>query len=202
MIRHPFYFLLGLLLFLSACASSDKGAHTADTASLSATDSLYLQRGQAITAATFDTLSKALTAAMQREGISGALQYCNVNAYPITSHYANAEGVLVRRTSLRYRNPLNQPDSLEQQLFQSYAQAIQAGNTNATAPRLVRHADEIHFFKPILLQPLCVVCHGQPGRNITSETSQAINQLYPADQATNFAVGDLRGLWHVRFIQE
>ena len=60
-------------------------------------------------------------------------------------------------------------------------------------------SDEIHFFKPILLQAMCLNCHGSPGQDIQSPTLARIQQLYPDDRAVNFKEGDLRGVWHIIF---
>ena len=60
-------------------------------------------------------------------------------------------------------------------------------------------SDEIHFFKPILLQAMCLNCHGSPGEHIQAPTLARIQQLYPNDRAVNFKEGDLRGVWHIIF---
>ena len=62
-----------------------------------------------------------------------------------------------------------------------------------------KSAKEIHFFKPILLQPLCLNCHGTPGKQIQNSTLAKIQVLYPSDQAFDYKEGDLRGVWHIVF---
>ena len=42
----------------------------------------------------------------------------------------------------------------------------------------------------IVTQPPCLVCHGD---NIAEPVRQALREQYPADAATGFAVGELRG---------
>jgi hypothetical protein len=72
---------------------------------------------------------------------------------------------------------------------------------NIPETKIVRSmsAKEIHFFKPILLQPLCLNCHGTPGKQIQNSTLAKIQLLYPGDQAFDYREGDLRGVWHIVF---
>lgn len=71
----------------------------------------------------------------------------------------------------------------------------------ALKPEVIRNADGSRaFLAPIVLgNPLCLQCHGAPGKDITAETLAAIQKLYPDDKATGFQPGDLRGLWRVTF---
>ncbi|MCG7858962.1 DUF3365 domain-containing protein, partial [Flavihumibacter sediminis] len=55
------------------------------------------------------------------------------------------------------------------------------------------------YYKPILLQPMCLTCHGQPNSNIPASLVATIDSLYPNDLAKGFSVGELRGLWQIRF---
>jgi hypothetical protein len=50
------------------------------------------------------------------------------------------------------------------------------------------------YVEPIVMQPLCVTCHGE---EIAEPLRQRIAELYPEDRATGFRVGELRGLFWV-----
>jgi hypothetical protein len=56
-----------------------------------------------------------------------------------------------------------------------------------------------HYFKPILIQTMCLNCHGDKVTDISRETRQAIEIKYPFDAAFNYKEGDLRGMWHIIF---
>lgn len=160
-------------------------------------DSVYINKGNQIVALTFDTLRNSLVHAIGSQGVTGAVAFCNENAYPITATYADS--VVIRRSALRYRNPENQPDSLERLILDEMnQQLLSAGKPG---PRIVRSTSggEIHFFKPILLQPMCLNCHGVPGKEIAAATVSKIQELYPDDGAVDFKEGDLRGVWHIVF---
>ncbi|NJM24945.1 MAG: DUF3365 domain-containing protein, partial [Bacteroidia bacterium] len=89
-----------------------------DTArSQEAPDSVYANAGNALITATFDTLRNSLLAAVGRSGFPEAISFCRVNAGNLTTIYADS--VVIRRTSLNYRNASNKPDSLEYEVLTS-----------------------------------------------------------------------------------
>ena len=49
---------------------------------------------------------------------------------------------------------------------------------------------------PILLQPECEMCHGEPAA-VAEEVRARIDEHYPDDQALGFTAGDLRGWFWV-----
>jgi len=53
---------------------------------------------------------------------------------------------------------------------------------------------EHRYMKAILTEPVCTVCHG---RQLPPTLQQATAAKYPADAATGFEVGDLRGAVYV-----
>ena len=52
------------------------------------------------------------------------------------------------------------------------------------------------YAEPIVMQPLCLVCHGEI---LQPEIAARIAELYPDDRATGFKEGDLRGAFWVEF---
>jgi hypothetical protein len=188
-----FTFLIPLVM---NCNTNKEGRETSTTKKTIA-DSVYMQRGNQIVSVTFDTLRSSLLSAISSHGIDGAISFCNENAYPITGIYADS--VVIRRTSLRVRNLNNKPDSLEL-LTLNEMEALMRSSKVPTAKVVRQHSrGEIHYFKPILLQAMCLNCHGTPGVQIQNLTQKKITELYPDDQAVNFKEGDLRGVWHIIF---
>ncbi len=190
---------LCLVLSISGVLSCTKGDRENERISLLelTPDSVYTKAGNRIIALTFDTLRNSLLEAIRSQGIENAIAFCNENAYPITGVYADS--VTLRRTSLRFRNPKNRPDSLELSVLEEMA--AQPKNTEGTGTKIIRResSSEIHYFKSIILQPMCLNCHGTPGEQIQDATLARIQQLYPDDKAVNFKAGDLRGVWHIVF---
>jgi hypothetical protein len=162
-------------------------------------DSVYIENGNRLIALTFDTLRNSLVNAIGSKGIEEAITFCNEQAYPLTATYSG-DSVSIRRTSTHFRNPDNEPDSLELLVLSEMAEEIKSSSPPKV--QLVRKSSgEVHFFKPIMLQAMCLNCHGAPNKEIQPATLARIQQLYPADQAVNFKEGDLRGMWHVIFSQ-
>lgn len=160
-------------------------------------DSVFIQQGNRIVARSFDTLRNSLLSAIASKGMEGAITFCNAEAYPITAIYADS--VVIKRTSLRYRNPVNKPDSLELIMLTAMSKEMKSSQTPQVKIVRERSAGEIHFFKPILTQVMCLNCHGTAGVQVKENTLAKIHQLYPEDRAMNFKEGDLRGVWHIIF---
>jgi hypothetical protein len=179
--------LIGLLSLLVACSvSREEKQNTAQQP-----DSVYLHRGDKLVMQTFDTLRNSLLSAIADKGFPHAINFCNEQAYPLTAIYQN-DSITIRRASARYRNPKNQPDSLEQAALADFI-------VNGPSTKIIRTRNQVHYVKPILMQAMCLNCHGVPDLNIKPETLQTIREHYPADQAINYAEGDLRGIWHIAF---
>lgn len=194
--RYKKYLLVAAILLVFTMGYFSCGKR-ADSVISSLPDSLYVQRGDSISSATFDTLSKTLRYVMQTAGADSAIRFCNEQAYPITAIYASS-GVHVIRTSLKFRNPANEPDELENLILHEFKATQQAGEE---LKPVIRHNKNgtIHYFKPILLQGMCITCHGNPASDIPDLVKNALNTLYPNDQAIGYQVGDLRGMWHIQF---
>lgn len=159
----------------------------------------YAHTGDSLINATFDTLRNALTAAMHDKGAAGAVAFCNEKAYPITSTYASGN-IIIKRVAEKYRNPQNAPDSTDALQWRKFASAKVNGET--LQPALVEEKNITHYYKPILLQPMCSSCHGKKNKDILPPVLSTIDSLYPNDLATGFAPGDLRGMWKISFVQK
>jgi len=185
--------ILFYTVVLFSCQESDKG----NDSPLSETVlKQYSVTGDSIVKLTFDTLRTALQQSLKEKGVEGAIEYCNINAYAITSMHAK-EGLVIRRTAEKYRNPVNAPDSLEKVVFARYASLFEM--KQPLEYTVLESSGDIHYFKPIILQTMCKNCHGIAGSDILPGVIEAINKRYPADMATGFREGDLRGMWHIRF---
>lgn len=158
---------------------------------------MYLQRGDSISRATTDTLRHTLMQAIATKGLPGAVSFCNEKALAITGTYA-AAGVTIQRVAERCRNASNQLDSLDAVQMQRYAAIKERGDSLSGIA--LRRGNEVVYYKPILLQPLCTSCHGNR-ETIPPALLATIDSLYPNDQATGFTTGDIRGMWKITFHQ-
>ena len=51
---------------------------------------------------------------------------------------------------------------------------------------------KIRYLKPIIIQPLCLNCHGST-EDINQNVKNVLNTRYPDDKATEYQTDDLRG---------
>jgi hypothetical protein len=157
----------------------------------------YLAKGKEIIVKTGETLTKELKAKISEGGIETAINYCNVAALPLTDSIANLYAVKVRRVSDKIRNPANTPDSLESLVISDYKTSLSL--EEPLQAKLVNENGSIRFMAPIILNDLCLKCHGTPNENISSTDRDFILKAYPQDQAIDYKVGELRGIWSVTF---
>ena len=156
-----------------------------------------MNTGDQIVSQTFDSLRNALIRQIGSAGVEGAISFCNENATSLTNTYADS--VTIRRTALRYRNPDNRPDSLELTVLKNLSDDVESHMPPAS--RIIRNEKrgEIHYFKPIMTQAMCLSCHGNTSSQIRPNVQLKIAQRYPDDRAVDFKEGDLRGAWHIIF---
>ncbi|MGM0507512.1 MAG: c-type heme family protein [Bacteroidota bacterium] len=180
-----------IIALLGACSSPETET-TPD-----ASDAMLLQAGGLVASTTFETLSGNLSQALSEGGVPQAIEFCSVEAIPLTEQLSSEMDVEVRRASHRPRNPDNRADAQEMGSIDSYLSRLDADE--ALAPRLMREGEDVLFHAPIRIPgPACIQCHGDPGTDITEADLELIQSRYPNDQATGFAIGDLRGIWSVR----
>jgi hypothetical protein len=104
--------------------------------------------------------------------------------------------------SEKVRNPADTPNADELAVLRGW-QADQRGGHLAAAAEHQTILTEggrryLAYMKPIFIAgPVCLQCHGTPDQ-LGPGVADALRQLYPDDQATGYAVGDLRGAISVR----
>lgn len=156
------------------------------------------EQGRFLAQTAQESLLTTLQAAIAREGIEGAVRYCNLQALPLMDSLSKTHKATIGRTSLQLRNPANAPTELEQQLLEAYQYNAEEG---LPMDDNVQKIDQQYmlYTKPIVLgSELCLNCHGQAGA-IKPEVLQRIKSLYPNDQARGYKQGEVRGMWSIRF---
>ena len=186
--------ILGLLALLTGCQSE-----STPPPQQSFDPAPWLEKGSRVQGASFAVLSTRLKSTMGQSGVSGAIRYCNVAAVPLLDTLSPKYDCTIRRATLQPRNPGNLANDHESAILQNWAAELEQGiEPQAVVQNL--SADTIMYYAPIRMQALCLNCHGKPGEGLASETEQLIRDLYPNDQATGYAFGDLRGMWSIRFL--
>jgi len=136
-------------------------------------------------------LMTQLQAALEAGGPANAVDVCKISALPITeSSGANFEGVSVRRTTLRTRNPENAPDDLDKKVLARFAGSRPDNNPG---PVLEWNQTRLRYYEPLYIKELCLQCHGDPAA-FSPDLRELLAASYPEDKATGYRAGDFRGL--------
>lgn len=184
-------FTLLVILFAACNNASNPGPNSANEDAAG-----YLQKGNQIAKNTFDTLRTVLLKTIGERGYASAVKFCNVQALPITSFYAS-EGIKVSRVSDKNRNAANGLQNMDKEQWQRYMEAAAKGDS--LQANVITAENKVHYYKPILIQPMCLGCHGTAGKEIAGDLLPVLDSLYPGDKARGYKTGDLRGMWHIVF---
>lgn len=159
-------------------------------------DEFVMQEAEKVVASTEGLLKSTLQSKIKNEGFEAAVKYCHVNAQAISDSMSEQYKVRVRRTSFRYRNPLNMPDSLDRVILHSYEDTLES--KGEIGVRIAESEKGIkRYYSPITVMPVCLNCHGMPGEELSADLHALILDEYPEDEAVGYSLGDLRGAWVV-----
>lgn len=212
--RIIFWILIGFTLniIFQTCTSSSNQENTNQVQNPSreeeqqiaenTNESDIVKKGREIAEASFEALSGELKTALQRGGVPEAIQYCNLNANPLTDSLSNVYNVKIQRIGTRTRNPKNIPNnSFEHGMLKRFRESLKKGEKPKLERELLYHKykDDVVFYMPITIQATCLNCHGEVGKDISEENYQLIQKFYPQDEAINYQLGDLRGAWRIEF---
>jgi TPR repeat protein len=148
------------------------------------------RRGAALIAPFKRDLKQALQQGLA-DGPVAAVEVCQLRAPELATKYSQA-GVEIGRSSHRLRNPANAPRAWMKPVIDAYL--AQPGEASARAVEL--GDGRVGYAEPIRTQGLCLVCHGS---SLAPQVAEVIRTRYPADQATGFAEGELRGIFWAEF---
>ena len=141
-------------------------------------------------------LKGVLIQQMQTGGIMQAVSVCSDTAQLLTNKFGVERGVFIKRVSLKNRNKNNFPDDVEKRALNKFKLLKQNneldGETEFAEITTDGNYKYLRYLKPIILQAECLNCHGNQ-ENMMPDVKDLIAQNYPADRATGYKVGDLRG---------
>lgn len=146
-----------------------------------------------------DSMKKALLTEIERGGPVGAIRVCSYISQNIIKTYQKDYGLYIRRISERYRNEANKPDPYEYEILRK----LDSLNRNNKLPNeyyeitIGNNKEYIRYFKPIVVQGNCLVCHGT-NEYIPKDIKDFLSKEYPNDKAREYKVGDFRGAVSVK----
>ncbi|WKV13172.1 DUF3365 domain-containing protein [Marivirga harenae] len=135
-------------------------------------------------------------------GFKAAAKFCSMNAYPLTDSLAKEYKVFLKRVSNKYRNPNNAPSEMEKGILEAYEYSIEQGDKLGSNVQFIRPGDTILYNNPIRIpSEFCLNCHGSQDQ-ISEEVQAILKDEYPNDKATGYELGDLRGMWSLKFLKK
>lgn len=181
-----FTILFLALLVLASCHTRPK-----------MTDDEVIEKGSAIAGKLQAALAKELTAKMKENGAEEAIDYCSLQALPITQQISEEEKVELARVSHKFRNPSNAASEEELKLIENYINLQQSGEQ--LSPVVISGKGVKTYYSPITLAaPLCLSCHGNFSE-IDPGALAVIKERYPDDKAVDFELNEVRGMFKVVF---
>jgi hypothetical protein len=166
-----------------------------------AADAPEVEQARAVATKVVEETKSVLESALKGGQPAAALGVCASVAQNIARRHEQ-QGWRVRRVSERVRNLADTPDAEELAVLRAWQDAHAAGRLTPVTERqeIVTAGGRryVHYMKPIFIAaPVCLQCHGAPDK-LAPGVADALKEMYPRDQATGYAVGDLRGAVSVK----
>ena len=137
-------------------------------------------------------LMKNVGEQMQKGGPESALEFCNIEAMPLTKSMSDKYGLVISRVSDKMRNPRNIANAEELKLIEQYKKQLLAGEL------LKPIRTETHYYEPLVTNAMCLQCHGEVGKNLQPKVAAKIADLYPNDLAVGYKENEVRGLISIK----
>ncbi|MGE5356658.1 MAG: DUF3365 domain-containing protein [Deltaproteobacteria bacterium] len=194
-----FFFFIGLLIFVSCKSEANKSDANALIPEPKWEDykGEYTKKADYFVQDAALALKTKLTEAMKKGGVENAINVCNEVAQKMMDSISAQNGVQIKRTALNFRNQKNAPDKYDIEMLNNFIKLKSEGR-ELVSDGIELENRQVKLYVPILTQKLCLECHGTPVQDIKPEVSKLIAKLYPADKATGFKEGDLRGAWVIQ----
>ncbi|NPA66474.1 MAG: DUF3365 domain-containing protein [Epsilonproteobacteria bacterium] len=159
----------------------------------------YNKKANEVSKELLKTLGGNLKKELKSNGPVSALKYCSANAYNLTEKVSKKYGekIDVKRISLKPRNPANSASKDEAIILKSMEEMYKVG---VKPKNIIQEKDgKVIVYKPLIIKKkACIICHGDVAKN-KPKLAKEIKNLYPADKATGYKMGDLRGAIVVTF---
>ena len=144
----------------------------------------------------------AMQEAVAEKGVVGAIPVCRDQAPLLIKEKRLETGWDIRRVSLKTRNAeRGTPDLWEvRQLADFNIRAV-----NGEKPETLEKSEIVmvdgkpvfRYMKALPVANVCLTCHG-PSENMDADLKARLRETYPHDQATGYAIGQIRGALTVK----
>jgi hypothetical protein len=146
-----------------------------------------------------ETMRDALLKELEKGDVLSAVSVCSELSQNIIKEKQQKYGFYIRRISEKYRNEKNKPDKYELSFLKKLEKLSKEGKLQDEYYEIVEEKDGkyLRYFKPILVQPMCLSCHGDLN-SIPEDVRKFLKKKYPQDKAFGYNPGDFRGAVSVK----
>ncbi len=189
-----------LSFFILSCEKKDENSSTQEINTSEIDDTTdFLTKGQEIAMNSQKALGSQLMAKLQEGGPIHALEFCSVEAIPITDSLSKVHNVKISRVSDKNRNPDNEASHAQLDYMDLVKNQLKYGEK--PMPLLEPTSKTPKAYYPIVTNAMCLQCHGTPGKEMSEETYAKIQELYPDDKAIGYKDNQLRGIWVIEMMK-
>jgi hypothetical protein len=186
---------LTVLLLIISCFFSISFIQTEDSLPTDVKKKI-IKIGEEASAKLMKTLKGHLTEALAENDLVTAFEVCATIAYSLTEEIQDSlpQGIKLKRTSFKYRNPKNKPDPEEEKILRYFEKELaKKGSLPNYYIQDVKAQGEFRYYKPMTAGKLCLKCHGEI-ELLDREVVLSLRENYPDDRAIGYVLGDFRGV--------
>ncbi len=191
------------ILLMVAVAGSCGGQPSKETQQLPDTTGINaaVKKSREVSKELLGTVKGVLMKQLAVGGPVHAISACADTAQSLGDQIAGKYGLSIRRVSNKWRNPKDVPDTYETEVLQHFASLREEDELdNSVEHYEITTVDSVRYFrymKPIVVQPVCLPCHGD--RTAMKDLiTIVLQQRYPEDKAVGYKADDLRGAVSVK----
>lgn len=178
--------ILTLLLLLTVVSCQQNTPRDKDI-------SILKDKADSIATLSQNVLLQNVAGAIQKGGTEYAVDFCQVEAIPITDSLSKEVQMYIQRITDKNRNPQNNLKTKnDRTIFGEFKRKSKLFDT-----LLIEEKQYVYYKRINLAMPTCLKCHGNPQTDIEDKTLQKINTFYPNDKAVGYKLNDFRGLWKI-----
>ncbi|GAB1261414.1 Tll0287-like domain-containing protein [Aurantivibrio plasticivorans] len=160
------------------------------------TESELVGKAQALVRQFVGELKPTLKAALESQGPAAAIAVCAERAPAIAAKLSEESSWQIKRVSLKPRNPSAEPDRWQAEQLRVFD--IEAAKRPNQSLKLSSwRPGYFRYLQAQRVEPLCLACHGEV---IAQSISEQLAQYYPADAATGYQLGQVRGAIAVDYL--
>lgn len=151
--------------------------------------------GEDASAKLMKSLKTHLIEALNENDLVTAFEVCATVAYSLTEEIQDSlpQGITVKRTSFKHRNPRNKADPEEKKILRNFEKELaKKGSLSNYYIQYVKAQDEFRYYKPMTVGKLCLKCHGEI-ELLDKDVVLSLRENYPDDKAIGYVLGDFRG---------